>query len=192
MKSQSSVEVFARLAADYCAFIENWEARSPEAILHEAHWRLPELYSAALRLPDVARVHLEGEAAEDDEEDLQEPVLPQSSETDALSAEEWMNRWRALGKHLGDRKFYREMFDPYDPSETEPVVGDLADDLLDVYRDLRRGSRLWDRGHHDQAAWEWQFHFAVHWGEHATSAIRALYALAFNRDLGPPPISSDA
>lgn len=71
--------------------------------------------------------------------------------------------------------FYSEVFDPLVvPAEDEPVVGDLSDDLADIWRDLKRGLLLWERNERDAAAWEWRFHFDVHWGHHITGALYAL------------------
>jgi hypothetical protein len=55
-------------------------------------------------------------------------------------------------------------------------MGFLADDLGDIYRDVTTGLRAFQAGHILQARWEWGFHFQHHWGEHATSAIRALHS----------------
>ena len=184
-----TLQRFAELAEAYCAFIERFAEHPADAVLHEAHSRLPVLYAAALRLPDVCSDPADDGEAEHNEDDSEEiAVVATKPQPGAMTNDEWMELWRGLGKHLGDRKFYREMFAPYDFNEAEPVVGDLADDLADIYRDIRRGLGKWRLGDSAGAAWEWQFHFAAHWGEHATSALRALHALAFDHGLGPPPL----
>jgi len=71
------------------------------------------------------------------------------------------------------RQYYWEVFDPY--VEEPPVKGSLSDDLLDVYRDVRRGLLLWDHNAPQAAIWEWRFSFGVHWGNHAIDALRALH-----------------
>ena len=190
-----AVDRFAELAEEYCAFFESWPSSERDAFLREAHRRLPTLYAAALQLPDVYSDPPEGtseseEAAHDDEDDATMDTM--HPDPDRMDSERWMATWRALGKHLGDRKLYQEMFAPYKLEETEPVIGDLADDLTDIYADLARGLAKWRRQERDSAAWEWQFHFACHWGEHLTSALRALHALAFDEGLEPPPLRRDA
>jgi hypothetical protein len=65
------------------------------------------------------------------------------------------------------------MFDPYELDQ--PVAGSLSDDLLDVYRDVRRGLALWESRRDADAVWEWKFHFDAHWGAHAVDALRALH-----------------
>ena len=70
---------------------------------------------------------------------------------------------------------YSEVFNSNVVPPEDPVIGDLADDIADIYQDLRRGLDLLEAGHTVHAVWKWVFHLRCHWGEHATSAIRALY-----------------
>ena len=81
-----------------------------------------------------------------------------------------------LADFLGMCRFYREVFDPYSqPTEVE-CTGDILDDLGDIYRDLVAGLSQWRDGNSGEALWAWRFTFESHWGEHATSALRALFA----------------
>ncbi|HET9267229.1 MAG TPA: DUF5063 domain-containing protein [Vicinamibacterales bacterium] len=57
-----------------------------------------------------------------------------------------------------------------------PIVGHLADDISEVFADIRKALVLFDRGHVEAALWEWTFGFQTHWGRHAVSAIRALHS----------------
>jgi hypothetical protein len=68
------------------------------------------------------------------------------------------------------------MFDPLQDPPEEPVVGHTSDDIGDIYRDVARGLALFDSGRRDEAGWEWGFNFRIHWGEHATGAMRAFHA----------------
>lgn len=68
---------------------------------------------------------------------------------------------------------YREIFDPFEIEE--PLTGSLVDDLADIYGDLMQGLWLHEHGHREAAAWQWRFSFDAHWGEHLTSAQRAVY-----------------
>lgn len=73
---------------------------------------------------------------------------------------------------------YTEIFDPY--HDKTPVNGCLDDDIIGIYSDLKKGLLLYEQGHGIEAVWEWRFGFEVHWGEHATSAIRALHSIKFS------------
>src|ERR1700730_3073025 len=82
----------------------------------------------------------------------------------------------ALHRKLGSRlpfALYWEMFEPVSPGKEPPapVVGDLSDDLADIYRDLREG--LAQASPADRI-WSWRFNWEVHWGRHAISALRAI------------------
>lgn len=75
------------------------------------------------------------------------------------------------------------MFYPAKLFEEEPLTGDLADDLADVYRDLKPGLVLYEGGHIDEAVWHWNFHFNIHWGRHAAEALYAMHAFATDNDI---------
>jgi hypothetical protein len=66
-------------------------------------------------------------------------------------------------------------------------MGDLADDLADIYRDIKPGLRAWDteeEGYLDEVVFDWKLpHFGSHWGIHAVGAMRALHPLVFLRGL---------
>ncbi|MDF2697718.1 MAG: hypothetical protein K0S65_6101, partial [Labilithrix sp.] len=68
---------------------------------------------------------------------------------------------------------YWEVFDPYQHEDL--VAGSLSDDVLDTYRDVRRGFWFWEQNEVANAVWEWRFHFQSHWGDHAIDALRALH-----------------
>jgi hypothetical protein len=56
------------------------------------------------------------------------------------------------------------------------VAADLADDLADIWRDVKSGLLLYRSENPAAASWEWRFHFKAHWGRHATGAMHALQA----------------
>lgn len=76
---------------------------------------------------------------------------------------------------LGDCDGYHLEFDAHG----QPATGSLADDLTDIYFDLRRGLELLGRQPPDPAAaWsDWRCTFALHWGQHLVDASRHLYGL---------------
>jgi hypothetical protein len=135
-------------AQQFCAFIEKASGYSLDKRLSCARQRLLELYETGSALPHV------------------EP--PEGIEAGANP--EPPHGWLGFDKF----EIYWEVFDPYE--ESTAVAGSLSDDLLDVYRDLRRGLALWGKDVSRTAAiWEWRFHFDNHWGDHAIDALRALH-----------------
>lgn len=78
---------------------------------------------------------------------------------------------------FGNIDWYREVFDPYE-TDAEPVTGSLADDLMDIYSDVKRGLLMYERGAEEDkidAVWHWKFHFEAHWGFHLVDALRAMH-----------------
>lgn len=71
--------------------------------------------------------------------------------------------------------YYATLCDPREICNSEVTMGDLADDLADIWRDLKRGLGLYEMGRHTAAAWDWRYSFRSHWARHATSALEALY-----------------
>jgi hypothetical protein len=71
---------------------------------------------------------------------------------------------------------YWDVFAPLNEEDTESVFNSLADDLADIYRDLKRGLLLYNQGHIVEAIWEWRFNFDIHWGTHLVGAQRAIHS----------------
>jgi hypothetical protein len=181
-----ALERFAPLAAAYCAFIERHADFAADALLQEAHRHLAGLYAAGLALPSTDVLFDEDdETIEDDE--CETPPFDGPPDPDRFPSDEWMTLFRELGAQIGPANSYREIFDPYEPvdaEDAEEVTGSLADDLADVYADLRTGLLKWERGESGEALWEWRFGLDHHWGEHATGAMRALWARSAWHDTG--------
>jgi hypothetical protein len=152
-RSDFAIRTFADIASDYCAWCEGARASDPGQLLLEATRHVARLYAAVLDLSEV-----------EFSDHPDPPILGQDA-------------WNAMFKSFGALpfNFYCEVFDPSIEKLEEPVVGDLADDLTDIYRDLREGLWLLRHGHERAAVWSWKFTFGCHWGRHAVSALRALH-----------------
>ena len=84
--------------------------------------------------------------------------------------------WQTDHKRLSDFPFqyYREVFSPCDLDNEAPVVGDIHDDLADIYGDLWHGLQAFDGGNGIYAVSYWREPYFQHWGHHASSAIYAI------------------
>lgn len=72
-------------------------------------------------------------------------------------------------------QYYLNIFSPLDlKTGSEAVIGDIADDLVDTYGELRYGLKVYDSGNHDGAERHWFAAYLLHWGHHASSAVRVL------------------
>ena len=70
---------------------------------------------------------------------------------------------------------YWEIYNPFECEE--PVCGSLSDDFGDIYKDLKEGVLLYDKGHINDAIWSWKWSFRNHWSYHLVDALRALNQL---------------
>ena len=144
-----AVDAFAVAAEAYCAWAEI-PSRGTLRDARAARALTAELFRRAIELPQG-----------DPEIDAPE-----------IAAEEY----RAVYERFGALPFnyYSECFDPLAVPAEEPVTADLADDLADIWRDVKSGLLLFRAGHHAAATWHWRFHFESHWGHHVTAALYAL------------------
>jgi len=150
----SGLQAFAAEARNYCAWALSIEEGDQGAAT--ALRRIVALYQAALRLPPCGV-----EGTRDD------PLDFGTDERELV---------RAACARL-PLQYYSEQFDPLAISSTEePTIGDIADDIADIFRDVRNGLWYFDTGRLPDAAWEWAFGFQSHWGRHAAGAIRILHA----------------
>ena len=107
-------------------------------------------------------------------------TLPSASNDGVSETHSSVNdtEWRTVFDYASQLpvRNYGVVFDPLTVPAEEPVVGDLADDIADIYRDVVTGLREYAAGRYANAVWEWAYGFRHHWGDHATAAIRTLHA----------------
>jgi hypothetical protein len=144
-------------AERYCALIEGAEAGHRRSFAFALADSLAALLSAAWRLPDVAPSSCD---------------LP-----DGPDHEQWLERFAALQEVLGEWGDYWTTVDPHDEDGSIAVLLPVADDLADIWRDLKPGLLgLHSGAGPNDVTWHWRFGFYSHWGRHATEALRALHA----------------
>lgn len=149
------LQAFALEAARFATWATETREKGAPAV-KQALVRITQLYAAALRLP-AARGDDLANGADD-------PRIEEAHHATVV----------AHGAIPFD--MYGEVFHPLTIPPEEPVIGSIADDVMDIYRDVVTGLRAFERGDLDSASWTWGFTFVTHWGEHATGALRALHA----------------
>jgi hypothetical protein len=146
----SSTTGFAALVRDFCLWAEG-PASEPDVEVRTALRFLAGLYSAALDL---------------------EAEVDWSHAPDRPSDEEWQIIYKRFrGLPVG---YYSECLDPTKVPCESQGAGDIADDLADIWQDLKGGLLLHDSGNADAAVVHWHQTFALHWGHHAASALYIL------------------
>lgn len=161
-------DTLARLtdvAREYCDFIEQFDDNSPDEsarFLATLSRLLPRLHAAVVVLGDI-----EGYDGFADDSDLD------------LRFELYSRLHRALG----ELDAYWMEFDV--ARDSQEKSGSLADDLTDIYWELKAG--LGQLQHHQADARKtlrrWGTGYRLNWGQHLVDAERHLYALRARREV---------
>ena len=153
-------------AERFCSLIEDAESRAREDFVDALVASMANLVATALRLPDVS---------------------PEGPLPDHPSHAEWKDRFDAIQIALDDWDSYwttMTAIGGFDPPEA--VLLTVADDLADIWRDLKGGLLALDAGAPlEDVTWDWRFGFYTHWGRHATEALRALHPRLMDGPLPP-------
>jgi hypothetical protein len=142
------------LARRYCLLIECSSAKDP-GWLTEVADLLPRLHAAVTTLVAAG------------------PSKTSDELTPDLDAR--FELFSHLRRLLGDRDGYWLEFDRVDDSQA--MTGSLADDLTDIYCELKHGLRVMDR-YPERAIQGWLSGYEFHWRRHLVDAQRHLAMLA--------------
>lgn len=154
MKMSKEIEQFTIIARQFCQWAELEKSADLQST-KQALELITELYLCGIRLVDELQEVNEFTSSKEPKEKMRSTIYVYASNLPL--------------------QYYSEVFNPLIVPAEEPGVGDLADDIADIYQDIRRGLDLLEEGYTAEAVWEWIFHMQAHWGEHATSAIRVLH-----------------
>jgi hypothetical protein len=160
MDYQSNISQFVASAKEFCAWVEG--VAGPNEVFHATRL-VSRLFADALMLPSV-----DGENLPEGDDEPEVPVTQKQAAAERFKAFPF--------------QYYWEIFSPITEQPNEPVCGDIADDLSDIYLDIKAGLLAYDLNRQPQAVWHWRFTWGIHWGEHATSALRALHSYEKNRE----------
>jgi hypothetical protein len=155
---------FDAVAREFCAIVDAAPSLDRTDFLLRIYQVLPNLISGAIRLPKVSG---------DDESDESDEPSPQSRVN--VDKVRFGKLYTFLQEKLGDWDGYMQVFDPIE--DKEAICGTLADDITDIYNDLKEGTLLLE-GYSEQpeeAIWSWRLHYYFHWGKHAIDALLALH-----------------
>lgn len=157
----SEQEELIVLARRYCALIESLELgdRGPLAELNEV---LPRLHAAMTRIVVVG---------EEQPGDL------------VVDLDQRFELFSRLHRLLGDLDPYWMEYDV--TPDRQEMSGSLADDLTDIYYELKFGlDRLDGQQDTDRTLGRWRLGFCRDWGQHVVDAERHLYSLSVRDQLG--------
>jgi hypothetical protein len=97
----------------------------------------------------------------------------------SISHREWHACFRRIGELTSPYDdYYWDVTDPFRVSAGQPgvAVGDLSDDLADIWRDLKEELVSLEAGvPAEDVVWHWRFGFWSHWGQRVVNAMRVLW-----------------
>lgn len=158
-KNAKIVSRFANIARQFCAIVDSAPRIDRSELLARIYPILPKLIDEAIGLPDV---------------ELSESATVKAH-INQKEQEEVERLYSQLKEKLGDWDLYHQVFDP--TQDNEALFGTLADDLADIYRDLKKGLDLNQTASTppEDVIWGWRLLFYSHWGKHAMDALLTIH-----------------
>jgi hypothetical protein len=150
---------FGVVARRFCAVVDSASSMDRAALLARIYQILPKLIDEAIVLPDV-------------------PLSESATVHVNISLREKEERGRLytlLKEKLGTWDLYHQVFDPTE--DNEAIFGALADDITDIYSDLKEGLDLEEMPstRPEDVIWGWRLLFYSHWGKHAMNALLTIH-----------------
>ena len=164
-ENQKIVERFAVVTEQFCNLVDAASTLSREEFLTQVYSILPKMIDQAICMPEVVF----------DDSDEEAPGHADRWGRARLGNEEWQQLYDLLKEKLGDWDSYLQVFDP--TKDSEAIGGSLADDLADIYRDLKNVLVKSDTHpiRPEDKIWEWRFSYCSHWGKHAIDVLHVLH-----------------
>jgi hypothetical protein len=150
---------FVAVANEYCKYAEHASEIKGEELLKILQRLLPLLYLKTTFLPEFTPYF----------EDGNEKFV---TETD------WTIIHDTFKRKFGSTNDYLEVFDERMNESEGPVVASLAENLADVYQDLKDFILLYQTGTMEvmnDALWECRMNFESYWGQKLVNALRAIH-----------------
>lgn len=161
--ASSQFDEVVAMARQFCRVLEQWPSLERDDGLTLLYQVLPRLHAAVAGMPRARSAR----------DRLPDPP-------DATELDDRFEFFARLRHRLGGQDSYWLEFDDcigLDARSGEAMSGSLADDLTDIYFELKRGLGLLGTAEPDQVAQLWQSGFTAHWGQHLVDAERHLYRL---------------
>jgi hypothetical protein len=150
---------FVAVANEYCKYAEHASEIKSEELLIILQRLLPLLYLKATFIPELT------------------PYFEESNEK-FVTESDWSVVHDSFRKKLGSANDYLEVFDERMKESEGPVVGSLAENMADIYQDLKDFILLYQTGTMEvmnDAIWESKQNFENYWGQKLVNALRAIH-----------------
>jgi len=161
--SRNVVE-FVAVANEYCKYAEHAGELKGDEMLRILQRLLPLLYLKASLLPEL------------------EPFFKDENEK-FVTESDWFRINDAFKNLFGTANDYLELYDEkYIESET-PVPSSLAENMADIYQDLKDFLLLYQTGTQEvmnDAVWECRLNFENIWGQKLVNALKAIHKFIYS------------
>jgi hypothetical protein len=150
---------FVAVANEYCKYAEHASEFKGKELLKILQRLLPLLYLKASFIPDLTPVF----------EDGNEKFVTES---------DWYRVHDAFRMKFGTADDYLEVFDDQINEMDGPVVSSLAENMADIYQDMKDFLLLYQTGTKEvmnDALWECRNNFENFWGQKLVNALRAIH-----------------
>ena len=147
---------------EYCLFMETAEDRKKEDIFQYMQKLLPLIYLKASLLPDI-------------------PVNDENAAEHFVTEEQWENLFNILSIKLGEDDIYY-FIDLNEKSHSDPVRASLAENLTDIYQDLKDFVLLYQkpfRSSQENAVNDCKILFETRFGYRLINAQQAIHYLLY-------------
>lgn len=147
-------------AQNFCIYIENEIQTDKDEFVQKARKLVAALYTAALQIPKLVYDSLDSDCDY------------------AISKEAEAKITTSIYSRI-PFQYYWITLEPFQTiGEIETGMGDVADDLLDIYKDLKASLLAYNSaGKHtrERALWLLELGFTHHWGQHCIDALQAIH-----------------
>lgn len=150
---------FVAVANEFCMYAEHASEIKGEELLRILQRLLPLLYLKASFLPELT------------------PCFEDGNEK-FVSEADWNNIHDDFRKKFRSANDYLEVFDERINDSENPVVASLAENMADIYQDMKDFILLYQTGTSEvmnDALWECRMNFERYWGQKLVNALRAIH-----------------
>ncbi|MFP4366421.1 MAG: DUF5063 domain-containing protein [Bacteroidales bacterium] len=152
---------FVAVANEMCTFLEQADSFARADFVDKSRKILPLLYYKATLLPSTEAIFEDGTER-------------------FVTEEDWQSVHDGVLQKLGRYNDYPEVLDPVIKDTEDKVGGSIAENLADIYQDIKDFVMLYRMGTVElmnDALWECMQHFDQNWGQKLLNSLRALHYL---------------
>ena len=161
--SRNVVE-FVAVANEFCKYTEHGSEIKGDELLRILQRILPFLYIKASLLPAL------------------DPFFEDGNEK-FVTESDWLRIHDSLKEKFGTANDYMEVFDDRLNDSEGPVISSLAENMADIYQDIKDFLLLYQTGTQEvmnDAVWECKMNFESLWGQKLVNSLRAIHNFIYS------------